>query len=158
MRNGMLMASLTAAILVGASTQVIASGGGHRGPHHSFEELDANGDGQITQEEMATHMQARFKGADTDGNGTLSRDEVLERMKQRQSERRERYVDHMMERHDANKDGELSMEEMRDGRSGRMFARVDKDGDGAISAEEFEAMTSHRRHGKHRDDGDDGND
>ena len=154
MKNAMLTASLTAAILVGATTQVIASSGGHRGPHHSFEELDADGDGRITQEEMATHMQARFKGADTDGNGSLSRDELLTRMKERQAERGEKYIDHMMERHDANDDGELSLEEMRDRGGNRMFARFDTDGDGAISAEEFEAMTSRHRHGKHKQNGD----
>ena len=64
MKNTVLMASLGLAIIAGGA---VASGekavGMHR-PHHSFEELDANGDGKLMQEEMAAHMQSRFEGAE----------------------------------------------------------------------------------------------
>lgn len=149
MRNAWLTTALGAAILAGAATQGIAgSGEGKRqyGPKHSFEELDANGDGQITEAEMQAHMQARFDTADTDGDGKLSRDELSARMEARQAERRAKRLDWMFENRDADGDGALTMEEMRAGRAERMFARIDADGDGAISREEFEEMSEKGRH------------
>jgi len=153
MHNGILIAGLATAITLGGLSIVEASshkGGGHHGGmrmQHSFEELDSNGDGKITPEEMAGHMQARFDGADSDDDGALSRDELIARMTERRAERMAKYADHMIERHDANADGKLSMDEMRAERQGRMFKRVDTDGDGAISAGEFARMREMR--GKH---------
>jgi len=54
----------------------------------------------------------------------------------------------MIERHDADGDGKLSMEEMRADRQHGMFERFDADGDGVISREEFDAMQTRR--GQHR--------
>lgn len=112
-----------------------------RSPEIVFEELDLNGDGAITLEEMTGAGDARFAEADANGNGTLDRDELLARAQ----ERAERGVDRMIERVDANGDGALSQEEManmREGRRGpnpaRMFERIDADGDGSISQGEFE--------------------
>lgn len=145
------VAGLATAISLGAVTEAQAEShtrGGHQGGmgvQHSFEDLDTDGDGSITPAEMAGHMQARFKGADSDGDGLLSREELVARMMERQAERMGRRADHMIERHDANGDGMLSMDEMRADRQGRMFERLDTDGDGVISKTEFDAMQE--RHG-----------
>jgi len=153
MKNMVLIAGLATTMALGGLSAVEAAnhkGGEHHGGmrmQHSFEDLDADGDGKITPEEMAGHMQARFEGADSDGDGALSRDELIARMTERQAERMAKYADHMIERHDANADGKLSMDEMRADRQGKMFKRVDTDGDGAISAEEFAKMREMR--GKH---------
>lgn len=150
MKNAVLMTGLSVAILAGGLTQAMASsddGKMGKGPRHSFEELDANSDGKITQEEMATHMQSRFEGADADGNGTLSKDELVARMTERQAERIAKYADHMIERHDSDGDGELTMAEMRARHKGGMFKRMDADGDGAVTAEEFKAMRGKHGHG-----------
>ncbi|SEM98137.1 Ca2+-binding protein, EF-hand superfamily [Roseovarius tolerans] len=153
MNNMVLIAGLATAITLGGLSAVEASnhkGGKHHGGmrmQHSFEELDTDGDGKITPEEMSGHMQSRFDGADTDGDGALSRDELVARMMERRAERMGNYADHMIERHDANADGKLSMDEMRADRQGKMFKRVDADGDGAISADEFAKMREMR--GKH---------
>lgn len=153
MNNMVLIAGLATAISLGGLSAVEAAnhkGGEHHGGmrmQHSFEDLDADGDGKITPEEMAGHMQARFDGADSDGDGALSRDELIARMTERQAERMAKYADHMIERHDANADGKLSIDEMRADRQGKMFKRADTDGDGAISAEEFAKMSEMR--GKH---------
>lgn len=146
MKNALLMTGLSVAILAGGLTQAVAEGKHRHGMHHSFEDLDADGDGQITKAEMEGHMQARFEGADTDGSGALSKDELIARMTERQAERIARYAGHMIERHDANGDGELTMAEMRARHDGDRFARMDENGDGSISRDEFDAM--HEKHGR----------
>ncbi len=152
MNNIALITSLGLAIMAGAAVASSDKPGKDHRPHHSFEELDANGDGKVTREEMETHMQARFEGADTNGDGSLSRDELLARVKEDQAKRADKYVSHMIERHDANGDGALTMEEMRSRKHGKRFDKMDADGDGAISKAEFEAMRGkHKRH-KHGDD------
>lgn len=150
MKNFTLIASLGAAIVIGGLvTPAEAAGGKHR-PHHSFEELDANSDGKLTQAEMELHMQARFEGADANGDGLLSKDELLERLKARKADRAEKYIGHMLERHDANGDGALSMDEMKSRHHGKMFARMDKDDDGAVTKEEFEAARERMKKHKHK--------
>ena len=156
MKNAIRMISLGAAILAGLSTQSLAAGSDATdrpdGPRHSFEELDANGDGLITSDEMQAHMQARFATADTDGDGKLTRQELSAKMEARQSQRRARHLDKMISRRDADGDGALSIEEMRSGRAEHMFAKVDADGDGALSKAEFEEMKKKHR-GRHNKKG-----
>lgn len=154
MKNGMILAGLGAAILAGAAGQGIAQdmqkAMGH-GMRPGFEELDADGDGKVTRDEMQAHMQARFGAADTDGDGKLSRAELSARIEARQAERRERRLDRMFDRHDTDGDGALSMDEMRGDRAGPMFSRLDADDDGAVSKEEFERMRErHRGYSKGR--------
>lgn len=122
--------------------------GGHGGPRASFEELDADGDGGITQAEMRAHGMARLTAADADSDGVLSRDELLARMTSGADARATRRVDRMLERHDTDKNGALSTTELAaigEGREGRGFSRVDADGNGAISKAEFEAMAGKMR-------------
>lgn len=127
-----------------------------------FSEVDTNSDGKLSQDEMAAHAKARFDAADTDGNGKLSAAEMAAAKKKQQDDRRVRKMTKMIERLDADKDGELSFDEMpgQKTRAEQMFSRIDKDGDGAISKEEMEAAHKkggerrgkdrHERHGKNR--------
>lgn len=150
MKNMVLITGLATAITLGGLSAVDA--GNHMGGmkhggmqmQHSFEDLDADGDGMITPEEMTGHMQSRFEGADSDGDGALSRDELVARMMERRAERMSRYADHMIEQHDANSDGKLGMEEMRANRQGRMLERLDTDANGSVSRDEFAAMHARR--------------
>lgn len=149
MRNSVLFTTLALSIVAGGAFAAgNGSGPGKHRPQHSFEELDANGDGKITQDEMAAHMQARFAERDANGDGQLSEDELRSFMQDKANKKIEKRISHMMKRHDANDDGQLAMEEMKDGRMGKMMKRADADGDGSISKEEFEAMKEMR--GKHR--------
>lgn len=148
MRHTGLLAGLTLAIgLGGLSTAVEAQqqGGMGQGMH---------GGGPMD-------MAERFGDADTDGDGMLSRDEMVARMTERATGRIEARVDRMIEHHDGDGDGMLTLEELRAGPAGRMFDRLDADGDGAISREEFAKMREMHHgkghgqsHGKRHGDGD----
>jgi Ca2+-binding EF-hand superfamily protein len=145
MKTSVLTPALAVAVLLGGTVLALAESGPGKMGHgmrmqHSFEELDADADGRITQEEMTAHMQAQFEGADADGDGALSRDELVTRMTERQAERIAAYANHMIERHDSDGDGKLSPDEMKADRGGRMFKRADADGDGAITKAEFDEM------------------
>ncbi|MEL6678253.1 MAG: calcium-binding protein, partial [Pseudomonadota bacterium] len=114
------------------------------------EELDANADGVLTPAEMEAFRAARFAAADTDGDGELSRAELLARAETQVEERRARGIDRMLERADADDNGTLSLAELTPGRADRMFDRLDANEDGTISAEEFEERMGRRGGGRHR--------
>lgn len=130
-------------------TSVLAAGPRDREPV-SFQEMDANGDGQLTQEEMDAHRSQRFSKADSDGDGRLSVEEMQAAAQQKANDR----VTEMFEEHDANKDGFLSDGELpKPRRAGKMFDRIDADNSGTISEQEYanakERMgRKHKKHGK----------
>mgnify|MGYP003111620974 FL=1 len=140
-----------------------------------FGQIDANGDGQITVEELNAQAAARFAAVDADGNGALSPEEMTFGKQGRRSARllerfdtdkdgslsaaelaamdnepQERAVKHF-ERMDADKSGDLSPEELQGRRDpAKMIARLDTDKNGSLSTEEFAKMRGHGKHmGKH---------
>lgn len=159
MKRAVLISGVTA-IAVALSAGLVAAKGGHggkHGPRLNFEDVDANGDGLITKDEIVAQAAARFATVDTNGDGNLSAEE-LAAVSERAKEDR---IAKMIERRDENGDGVLSQAEMapNEDRADRMFERLDSNGDGAISAEEFAEMKDKRkgkRGGKDkRDDADD---
>ncbi len=136
-----------AAAAVGLTT--LSAMARERGP--DFATLDADGNGEVTLSELQAGGEARFETTDTDGDGFLSLTELEAATQARASERAAR----MMERMDANDDGKLSAEELKNPRRdpSRMFERLDADGSGGISEEEFQearAKMQERRAGKKR--------
>ena len=106
----------------------------------SFEALDADGDGKVTQAELEAFRASRFAEIDTNGDGSVSREEFLAQAAARSEARAGR----MFERLDADGDGALSRDAIEAGRGrgpdpARMISRLDTDGDGALSEDEFEA-------------------
>ncbi len=117
--------------------------GDRHGPRVDFETLDADGNGEVTQAEMAAMGAARFNEADTDGDGFLTKDEISAKA----GERRAKRLDRMFEKRDANNDGKLSAEELAPpaDRIAKRFEKVDTDGNGSISKAEFDAAKEHRK-------------
>ncbi len=134
--------SLTA---FGAAAQ--GPGGLHRHPV-SFQALDADGDGEVSRDELRAHRQARFAEADADGDGRLDRDEMIAAEHRRAGDR----VDRMLARLDTDGDSALSPDEMPKPRhTGAMFDRLDRDDSGGISRAEYDqAQTRMKGHMKHR--------
>ncbi|MEO9515558.1 MAG: EF-hand domain-containing protein [Paracoccaceae bacterium] len=112
-----------------------------------FKSLDADGSGEITQEELATRGADRFTRIDANGDGLLSAEEIIAD-RQKQTEQR---TNRMIERLDANNDGQLSQAEVQGRRDPtKVFARLDTDNSGGISQEEFEKARHRRGNGKKR--------
>ncbi len=146
---------LSLAILAGFTLTATAEAQ-DRGQRPTFDQLDADGDGALTREELAAFREdrvaIRFGEADSDGDGRLTRAELEATADARVSRR----VGRILERLDTNDDGSLDRAELeaREGRGHRgglrnrldgMFERADTDGDGALSAEEWDAARLARR-------------
>lgn len=145
MKTTLLMSAILAGLIVTAADAQDRNAGFPRGGM-DFATLDADADGMLTPEDMATLQADRFAAADTDADGALSEAEMIARataeatgrMAARMAER----TAAMIERMDANGDGLLQADEMVEGPEHgmeRMFARFDTDEDGAISEAEFDA-------------------
>lgn len=143
-----IAALLATAGILGATAVMAKPGFGGFEPKMQFEELDADGNGEITKAEMDAHKAARFKTADSNSDGKLSAEEMLAMAQERAQKRTQK----MIERFDTDGDGALSESELpKPGRRGDMFKRMDADGSGGISKEEFEQAAKHRggkRHGR----------
>jgi Ca2+-binding EF-hand superfamily protein len=100
-----------------------------------FKLLDANGDGNVTESEMTSLPQRiaekKFGEADTDSNGTLSKDEFLNMLKSLQ--------DRMPPQMNS-VGGQSGMPSVED-----IFKEADTDGDGALSKDEFTALDEKMR-------------
>ena len=153
--------ALTAATLALGTAATFARDGGHRGDRTEridamFERFDTDGNGEITRDEFDAARSDRFEGADTNGDGLLSTEELVQAALARHSEEAitER-VERMIERLDKDGDQALSAEELPGDRSNAMFDRADADGDGIVTRAEVEDMRGFR-HGqgrRHRNDG-----
>ena len=143
MTRAMTLTAIAALALGGTAVWAAGHGSGPmkgaHAPMMQFDEIDANGDGKVTRDEIAAGMKARFADADADGDGTLSAEEMTAQMLERMQARAEARVARMIAARDADGDGVLSPDEMGPPTpEGRMMARFDTDGDGAISKQEFE--------------------
>ncbi|MEM1003834.1 MAG: EF-hand domain-containing protein [Pseudomonadota bacterium] len=133
MKHSKFIPAIVLSAVAITGTSVLAAGPKDRMPA-SFQELDANNDGQVTQEEIQAHRNQRFSAADTNGDGQLSVEEMQAAAQQSANDR----VAKMFERQDANGDGFLSEDELpKPRRADKMFDRIDADNSGGISEQEF---------------------
>lgn len=116
---------------------------------HMLEMFDANNDGKVTQDEIDTTRQTRFKTFDKDGDGTLSLDEFqalwLDTMRE-----------HMVDRfQDLDADGDAKVTTAEFGRQlAHMVQFMDRNGDGVIDAADM--RPPHRMGDADRDEEPDG--
>ena len=156
MKRALFISGIVAAALSVTAVSVAAKGMGRNGPMMpSFQELDADQDGKITPSEIEAFSKLRFETADTNSDGFLSADELEAQTLKRMQERAKMRSAKMLEKKDANGDGKLSLEEMKQNgkRQAKMFKHMDADNDGAISAQEYQdakANMKQRHKGKHK--------
>lgn len=139
----------SAIVLITSAGFAMAQGG----QRPTFETLDADGNGQISQAELTSFGADRFDTMDSNGDGFLSKDEILAG----RAARAENRVDRMISRLDTDSDGKLSQTELQARpKRGEVFSRLDKNDDGSISKDEFEDGRKHMRkrmRGRHSDKG-----
>lgn len=123
-----------------------------RGFGVEFSDLDADGSGGLSLEELQNIRQNMLNRADANGDGQITEAELLAQANAQAAER----VARLLERVDADQDGAITQEEIaqareerRDARRAamaeRLFERADANGDGEISADEFEEAQTRMR-------------
>lgn len=162
------LTALTFAILAGLAVPALADrgpGNMPKPPMPSFSELDADGNGAVTPEELEAFGNTRFDAADADGNGELTQEEMEAAALARFQEKLAYRTQVALAKLDTDSNGTVSKAEMdakmKGPRPEQMFLRLDANKDGAISAEEFEQMAQMGprmmpREGHHDDRGRDG--
>ena len=163
-----ITAALTIALAGAAALPAAAERGGHRGAGHSFDfsQVDADGNGAATRDELIAQATARIGEIDTDGDGMLSREEIVAAMPDRPgsalrnpfgSDRAERRADRMLTFFGATEEGAVAISEIAERRTDALLARADADSDGALSEDEIETarerFASRDRRGHHGSDG-----
>ncbi|QBF83814.1 hypothetical protein EXU30_14820 [Shewanella maritima] len=76
MTRTLVMTSLLLALFTLSISSIEARERGQKPP--SFEEMDTNGDGVLSQDELKGKLLEEFEQLDLDGNGKLSEDELPE--------------------------------------------------------------------------------
>lgn len=148
MKRNLIIGTILATAVGVTAVSVAAKEGGKMGQHGrdmmSFEQLDTDGDGFVTAEDLSAQSAIRFDGLDANDDDTISREELLAHAKSNGNARMEKGLEKMFARMDANKDGVLSEDEMkpRKDRSSRMIEKMDTDKDGKISKAEFDAAVA----------------
>lgn len=136
-------AAIVGALMIGLGGAVYAAGGKH-GDRGMFNRLDANGDKQITAEEVTELVGKKFSRYDADGDGKVTAEEIDAQLQKWVERRRQR----MLERLDTDGDGMISQAEFEAPASAR-FARMDVDGDGVVTRDDMrqyrKEMRSERR-------------
>ncbi|MCX8507788.1 MAG: hypothetical protein ORN49_02725, partial [Rhodobacteraceae bacterium] len=120
------------------------AGANDEGAAFDFAAMDANGDGQISKEELSAFHATRRAKADLDKDGFLSAAEMKAQMRERLEARIDRMVARRIKHRDKNGDGKLGPDE--DGgqdRQHRLFSRADGNGDGMLSQAEMKAARAH---------------
>jgi Ca2+-binding EF-hand superfamily protein len=106
-----------------------------------FATLDADGDGSITEADLAARMAARFAQADADGSGGLTAAEMVAMAEIIRQEQMAARMAARVAQIDDSADGEIQLEELqaRAPAAVHFFDNFDTDNDGAISPDEYAA-------------------
>lgn len=135
-----IAASLAVAVVAGAAN---AQGDGPaRHSPMTFEMLDVDGSGEIDATDLDAMRVERFSEIDANGDGAVTEEEFVAQAQRDAAER----ASEMFARMDADGDGTLSRDALESrgghGMSERFLMRADADDSGGVSAEEFESLIS----------------
>ena len=138
--------------LAEASAAGPAGPGGNPEVDRMMKELDKNGDGKLTADEVPPQMMPMLQGADKNGDRAIDRDELAAAMQQNPFRRgpggfppgaNGRGADPrtgQFLKHDVNNDGRLTFEEIPRSMRGAFRPQDDLNGDGAIDPAELQAV------------------
>jgi Ca2+-binding EF-hand superfamily protein len=109
---------------------------------HFLERMDADKNGKVDRAEFAAYRAGAFKDADKDGDGAIDKAEFAAHGDLRRAEGIERFF----ARHDKNRDGRLTADELprREGRAALRFDAIDTGKKGAVGADDYARAAGER--------------
>jgi Ca2+-binding EF-hand superfamily protein len=107
----------------------------------SFEEVDKNRDGSLSQAEVRKYVDKRSRDIDFNRNGRLDPVEIADAVSSMNARQAANYIDLM----DRDGDNELSYDEMAQDMP-MLFGMADTDSDDLISLEEYVSILAHYGH------------
>ncbi|MBW3243680.1 EF-hand domain-containing protein [Epibacterium sp. DP7N7-1] len=107
----------------------------------SFDEVDMNSDGGLSQQEVRNYVDKRSRGVDFNRNGQVDATEIAEFVPSMNERQAANYIELM----DRDGDDELSYDEMAQDVP-MLFKMADADGDGKVSRAEFDATQARYGH------------
>lgn len=132
-KSAISLATLVAVTLAGA-TLAYAKTQNQRA-ERMFTEMDSNGDGKITQAEITASKTRNFHAMDTNNDGAVSSDEMLNHAINKMKERMQERMGKRFAKIDKDSNGTISADEF-GGRTSKMMEHLDTNKDGAISMQE----------------------
>ena len=143
-----LIAALILVPAIGFAADNTTGARGPRHPGH-FSKADTDGNGKLSRAEVEKampHLAGRFDAIDTDRDGQLSRRELLAWKKAHRGERQAKAAEHFKHA-DTNGDGKISRAEAEKNapRLAKKFDAIDADKDGQLTQEELRAYRESKR-------------
>jgi len=102
-----------------------------------FSAIDTNDDGKMSRAEFQVSAALSFREADLDGDGRITREEVMLLERMAENERQKARAEHCRVNVDCNGDGAIDLEEFANYETNRLMERLDRDKDGKITLQSF---------------------
>jgi hypothetical protein len=117
---------------------------GGPGMMFSFDDIDADKDGAVTQAEVDAFKAAQFAKIDANSDGKVTAEELVAFHETQEAARKTEMAGKMIERMDSDADGALTAEELAAMPQPKtLFEMLDADGDGSVTKAEAEAARDH---------------
>ena len=114
-----------------------------------LEKLDGDQDGQVSRQEASDHWMARkFERVDTNSDGFLTYEEILAFKSSHKHKWGKKKADRILGKLDSDQDGVISAAEAKDHWLGHKFEKVDANADGFVTIEELREFKKGWKHHK----------
>lgn len=110
------------------------------GYDQQFSAIDTNDDGKVSKPEFQVSAALSFREFDIDGDGRVTREEVMLLERIAEDAREKARADHCRTNVDCNGDGVIDLQEFTNFETARMLERLDPDKDGKITLQTFLAL------------------